>query len=88
MIVDVHTHVPTGFEIADAAPMRPDQPNPTGVTEEHYLRLHFFDDAEIPSTHITRRETLDGVVVDENMAKFTVAAADGVSLTINSMNIA
>src|SRR5919202_959764 len=36
MIVDVHTHVPTGFEVKDAAPMRPDQPNPTGVTETGY----------------------------------------------------
>lgn len=38
MIFDVHTHVPTGFEVKDAAPMRPDQPNPTGVTEDGYLR--------------------------------------------------
>ena len=38
MIVDVHTHVPQTFELADAAPMRPDQPNPTRVTAEDYLR--------------------------------------------------
>lgn len=38
MIVDVHTHVPQALEIKDAAPMRPDQPNPVGVTEADYLR--------------------------------------------------
>jgi len=38
MIVDVHTHVPQTFELTDAAPMRPDQPNPTRVTAEEYRR--------------------------------------------------
>lgn len=38
MIVDIHTHVPSGLDSADMAPMRPDQPNPTGVTEADYLR--------------------------------------------------
>jgi predicted TIM-barrel fold metal-dependent hydrolase len=34
---DIHTHVPTGFGVVEAAPMRPDQPNPTGVTERDYM---------------------------------------------------
>src|SRR5437868_4035942 len=38
MIVDVHTHVPTASGLVDAAPMRPDQPNPTGITEDDYMR--------------------------------------------------
>jgi predicted TIM-barrel fold metal-dependent hydrolase len=40
MIVDVHTHVPRTFggTRTDMAPMRPDQPNPTGVTEADYIR--------------------------------------------------
>jgi predicted TIM-barrel fold metal-dependent hydrolase len=37
VIVDVHTHVPTSFESSDMAPMRPDQPNPTGVTEAGFM---------------------------------------------------
>src|SRR5260370_19903661 len=42
----------------------------------HSLRLHFFDEANIPYTHLSKVDTADGITVNRDVAKFSAAGCD------------